>query len=370
MDRRERFLGRFALPLLAGGEVHVGRPLDRDDLEALCRITAAGSALAAELEQHWRARAAELWLWPSPPCVLERGSLRLLSAAHNILALGHPDLEPRLGRGRALQRVEAFTRACLAAPVPADQAILVARHALLERLLDLSRRDVTVRFWLGRERFLGTEPPARFTAWPSLRRVEQEARVTQWLQSGLSVTQENLLEGLLQQSPVTDLLSPHRSRPPFSWLHIYRTLASPRLCRLVAYELLQIGLPVVEPPMVAAFWELYAEPLSRLRSVALRTVLHFLLYLQTLELLAPAPAVGPESTNPQLEQRREGATLLVAAARLGLLPGEAQLCDAAVARRLEKRVERWQRRLAPERLAEVSGWLADAVGPGGGPEVV
>src|SRR4051812_18747137 len=97
------FVGRFLLPLVKGGTLHVGRPLGPKAIAAMVRTWRAGARRAfssledmaeedaiAELGRLRQARARALvYDAGTPP--LDETTIRLGAAVHNLLALGHPD---------------------------------------------------------------------------------------------------------------------------------------------------------------------------------------------------------------------------------------------------------------------------------------
>lgn len=99
-------VSRFLLPLVTGGQVHVGRPLDRKAVAALVagwastdarkRFAQLGPEELRAGEDLTKARAAHartLLLDPRPP-PLDESTLRLGAALHNLLLLSHPAFSP------------------------------------------------------------------------------------------------------------------------------------------------------------------------------------------------------------------------------------------------------------------------------------
>ena len=333
-ERIDAFLGRFMLPMVGGGEVHVGQPLDADDLQQLIEYVGLRDEQVMGIEATCLQRAAELWIFPVQPR-LNATALRLTVAAHNLLFLSHPtSARWRVGkRGRG--RIEGFIRSCLELPGPASDSELVERHIFLGHVVRIMRMDTEIKFWLGSYNFVGQQPPPRLLRFPQLRRVRESRRRVSWLGSELSPTQLELLTLLFWASPLTDLLNPDRLAPPFSWLPVRRYLSSRWVARLVCQRYLERGLPAVVPAMARAFWELTAGEVSG-RQEALRTVgalaahLLALYYLnrdptaeETEQLLAGAPETSLES-------------VLVASSRCGILPTSSSLADTEVAARLDQ----------------------------------
>lgn len=242
------FLPRFVLPLLQGGEVHVGAPLAprltkplTDDVASTLDATAEGQLLSQVRHQYL------LRLHPlvSPPLLADdTGALMMLVALHDLLFLLHPAAS-RLSRVQHRQLVRwtelrslraaaqlpvasvGFTEATLgpsvritsAAEHPTDaqlQDLLLGRHSLLGCLPQLMRRDLRLTTWLGEHTYRGMVPRAGFFGRQQRRRPaqesspeqEQETEVAIWAElAGLSPPDGGLvLPALLKASPLTALL--------------------------------------------------------------------------------------------------------------------------------------------------------------------
>src|SRR5437870_5456543 len=85
---RSTFVRGFLLPLVAGGEVHVGAPLGARGLSRLLEGARDERAEAEVQDARW-AVASELQLRPIPPA-LDEEALRLAAAVHDLLFLYHP----------------------------------------------------------------------------------------------------------------------------------------------------------------------------------------------------------------------------------------------------------------------------------------
>lgn len=258
----ESFLERFMLPLLVGGEVEVGEPLDAADLKTLSACCATPDGLADVLVPIAAARtrvAEHCWLYPVA-VELDEEALRLATGLHNALFLGHPGTQEIFVRRAALDRVVAFSARCLALGAPPTAARLVARHSVLARLVDLERTDVELRFWAGRRTFIGMEPPARLLAWSGLRRVHQRRHTVGWLSSELADGQRQLVDLVFWHSPLTALLTPERPFPGFSLAGVFPYLAQRDVSRAVCQRYLELGLARVGPVLAREFWRLAAAP--------------------------------------------------------------------------------------------------------------
>lgn len=242
------FLPRFVLPLLQGGEVHIGAPLAprltkalTDDVASALDATAEGQLLSQLRHQHL------LRLHPlvSPPLLADdTGALMMLVALHDLLFLLHPE-SSRLSHVQHRQLVRwtelRALRAAAQLPVasvstiespqsssagtpPAKehpssaqlQDLLLGRHSLLGCLPQLTRRDLRVTTWLGEHTYRGMVPRAGFFGGRQRRRPAQESskeqeqvtEVALWAElQGLSPADGGLvLPALLKASPLTALL--------------------------------------------------------------------------------------------------------------------------------------------------------------------
>jgi hypothetical protein len=254
MKKLEDFLTRFVQPLVAGGDAHVGAPIDEARAAAWSEEIAAVGAAAEAIDQAREAIAAELCVRP-PRLVFGAEELRLAMALYNALALAHPATSTWTARSGARPRVLAVSRALCSLPPPSGQAGLVARHTLLWQLPALSRQDTTVRWWTGKAEFRGQRPPRRLTAWPGLRNVRVDpARVP--VHELLGFEEGILLHAaLLDASPLTDVLHPDRAAPGFAWGHAGTVLADVELARLVAHAWIAPDRVTATLPAAAAAWE-------------------------------------------------------------------------------------------------------------------
>jgi hypothetical protein len=266
------FVGRFLLPLVKGGTLHVGRPLGPRAIATMVQVWRPGarrsfSSLEDMAEEdattelarlrHARARAL-VYGAGAPP--LDETSVRLGAAVHNLLALGHPDLGDSLGMGlahRALaRRQEQIVEVTL--PIadlgpPASEEEALRRHSLLARLGDITRTEHTVEYWAGRRRFVGRQPPSTLLALPRLRRVATTSTRRLWFREiGVPVCGRPLWIALHRASPLGEALDPGRLDPPLAWERILPVLRFPTLCRVVAGQWLELGLESAGAALVAA----------------------------------------------------------------------------------------------------------------------
>ena len=341
MGRAEAFLSGFVHPLVAGGEVHVSSPLDAEDVvELRAEATLGGDpTLTSEalqaVDRARQARVAALWLHPVPT-PWDETAIALSVGVHNLLFFSHPDAKRwSVSRRRSQQVLELTARLLQRGPCATVEEVL-ARHTILANLSHLSRTDVVVDYWAAVEEFRGQRPPRRLMRWPRLRRVRPSARTLSWLhEDKLSDDQLQLLGSLFALSPLTDLVTPHRTSPAFSWEPHARYLQHPQLARLLCHLYLEAGLPRVGPALARAFWELAAARPRRPAAVAI--VCQFLLYLialHQLPRLEPEPLAGASVDDPVSSL----ASVLVAAADCHLLPDGEALGSGELLQRLQQQI--------------------------------
>lgn len=354
----EQFLAGFALPLVQGGEVHVGRPLDAEDLHTLQTelvITTTESSAVAEARTR---RAARLWLYPVPGA-LTGPELALLAGVHNLLFMSHPRAGSFGVGARGEEQLQSYTRRLLAQQVPQQDEGLVARHTLLGSLSGLTRVDVELSYWAGSYTFEGRRPPARLLRWRGLRRVREARTTVRWVDTDLSRVQLELLVLALAQSPLTDALTPLRQVPPFSWVRIAPLLQRPALARLVAHRYLELGLERIGPALATALWTDARRAAEPGVGPALRTAAGLVGYLYaSLALGRGAPDEPPGVVPGAPEESLAG--VLVAAQGCGLVPAGPALGLA------ETRVGGWVEAVRGglgQDLAALSARLQHAVAP-------
>lgn len=328
------FLTSFVLPLVRGGEVHVGRPVSAADLEEFERqLPHAGECVLA-VDEARSDVLAELVVRP-PAQVLGREELALAACVHNLLFLGHPRTASWSVSTAAERRVLAAAHEFAAQPLAEDRLTLLARHGLLHNLFALSRVDVTVSWWTGRATFRGQTPPARLTTWRNLRRVREEFHQTSFDELFGAVEIAPVLAALLRRTPLTHLLGGQQGLPLLYWEDAVLILRDAELARAVAYRALRASDPrllVAGPAWMAAAFE---QMLERSPAAAdVRAVSAFLVHLNALLALAELAEPEPATRSPLLttllaperaSQRPRGLTTLLA------LPAALRLVDRRLA---------------------------------------
>jgi hypothetical protein len=319
------FVSTFLLPLVQGGKIHVGRPLGPRAVERLKRLLGgvpAGADPISMLATCRRAVAMRFLRGAAPP-PLDETSLRLGAALHDLLALGHPALEGR-GAERRQERIAGAALALATLPPPTSETEAVNRHSLLGRVPEIVRSDSTVHFWLGRQSFVGRSPPRRVTALPGLRRVRVEVTKRAWLREiGIPAAARPAFLALNVASPLGEALDPLRLEPPLAWSRILPVLRFPALARVVAGQMIEIGIDKAGDALAAALLRFasFQEPPSSVpaSAQAVAFALRFLAHVVWLDVLfassAPRAAAAAAAGGPGTEAGVELAVMMAAAER-------------------------------------------------------
>ena len=147
----------------------------------------------------------------------------LAAVLNDLIQTTHPGFDAMLRRSSPGKLLGVLDATLDRIPNPSSVGESLSRHTLFSRVLEVTRTDVTLAWWTGKQTFLGTEPPARLKAWPELRRVE-ETRLPRGLVelpgSGGVVSGTGFLGTLskfLERTPLTDLATLDRKEPAFQW---------------------------------------------------------------------------------------------------------------------------------------------------------
>ena len=162
LDWASAFLGRFALPLVSGGQASVGVPLLQKGTERLLKAVTTGldaTTIGVALSKARQRQLAELGIISDTPLLAtDRESIRLLCALHDALFLFHPrgrELATSRRAGLLQQVRRQLVTAAEALPEPDVAAarsglaltMLLERHSLLAGLWPLrpamTQRPVT-----------------------------------------------------------------------------------------------------------------------------------------------------------------------------------------------------------------------------------
>jgi hypothetical protein len=294
------FLDGFVRPLVAGGELHVGRPLTAVDVQRFDDELPHAS-VAAEAVDDARADVLAALIARPPPMILGADELALAAALHDGLVLAHPDADGALVTDRMRKKVAATALALASQPPSRERIRVLARHALLHNLFALGRDDLLVSWWTGHARFLGQKAPARLTAWRGVRRVREEVTRAGFDELLASPDVAPITAALVRRTPLTQLLSSHPAAPPLHWEDAAFLLRDAELARAIAYQVVDASEPRFElsgPARLAAALEPMLERNPPAADV--RVVVAFLVHLAGLAAMAESLVSEPAAKSPVL----------------------------------------------------------------------
>jgi len=276
------FMSNFVVPLVAGGKLNVGRPIDHNELRTFEDNLGHATVPLIEVDEARAVVLSQLIVRP-PALVFDSDELHLAAAIHNLLFLAHPRTDSWMitesGQRKVLDSAIAFA----ARPMTNNRTRLLARHALLHNLFDVSRTDVKITWWTGSSEFHGQRPPGRLLRWKSVRNVREEFTIASYEVLLGTIEASPVVASLLRRSPLTHLLSVGRNGPPLHWEDAAYLLRDPELSRAVAYRAIDGTDPHVIVAAPAALAAAFEQMLSRAPVEAdLRVVAAFLVYLNVL----------------------------------------------------------------------------------------
>ena len=213
----DRLFTTFLAPLVLGGAM---RPVKAfggknalsigerspSDVDALSRTQLARVRIARKLAPIDRFE-------PAP----NANEWALAAMLHDLVQATHPGFNAVFRRSGPLRIMNVIEKTLERVPPPRTAGDALSRHTWMSRMFELARTDVEVKWWTGSETFLGEEPPARLTAWPELRRVQQTRTPRPLMDlptAGGAVDAArftSVVEALLSRTPLTDLVD-HQSR--------------------------------------------------------------------------------------------------------------------------------------------------------------
>ena len=226
------FTRDFALPLLAGGDVHIGpaiRPADFHEMLGAVHTLRTGPLLLAR-----QARAQHLIADPGLPDP-DGEELALWTGLYNVLALDHPERDRVWARNTTWQRVELAARYWLQLSRPDHFDAALVRHVSVDAFIDLMRRDQVLAGPDGEQRFVGQEVPRRRLRWavPGAFSVRDEQ--VPWWTTAHAPEAERLLQDVLWASPMTCLLRPRQAPPGWNPLTAAPFLQQRAFTRVVCH---------------------------------------------------------------------------------------------------------------------------------------
>ena len=272
----ERLFTTFLAPLVLGGTM---RPLkafggknalsigDRtpSDFDTLSKTQLARVRIARKLAPVDRFE-------PAP----NANEWALAATLHDLVQATHPGFNAVFRRSGPARILSVIEKTLDRIPPPRTAGDALSRHTWLSRMFELARTDVEVKWWTGSETFLGEEPPARLTAWPELRRVQQTRTPRPLMDlpsSGGAVDMSRfttVVEALLARTPLTDLATVNRAAPLFTWRHENLTLCATNAGRTVILRAFaQLPERQVDAALGRATRQLFASKALRAVSLAI-----------------------------------------------------------------------------------------------------
>ena len=246
----DRLFRDFMAPLVLGGEMRPGRPIGGKNALALGPFT---DVLDKELLSHVDLARVRLARRLAPVDRLEPPTPEdwtLAAGIHDLVHSAHPELTG-VFRGKAPSRlVEVVTLTAERVAPAATVKAALSRHTWFSRVLEITRTDTNVSFWVGKRTYLGEDPPGRLLAWPELRRVQVEKlprHLVELPDVGGHVPAQEFQAGLtawLHKTPLTDVATCARDAPSFVWSPETLSLVSSRAGRTLALRALAEGIPL------------------------------------------------------------------------------------------------------------------------------
>jgi hypothetical protein len=170
----------------------------------------------------------------------------LAAVLHDLVQSTHPGFDAVFRRSGPKRILDVIDKTLERIPPPVNVGDALSRHTWFSRMFELARTDIDVKWWTGSERFLGTDPPARLTAWPEFRRVTQTRTPRPLMDlptSGSAVDMQRFMwvtESFLRKTPLTDLATVDRAMPLFAWSHENLSLSSTHSGRTIVIRSLAL----------------------------------------------------------------------------------------------------------------------------------
>ena len=276
------FLEFFVLPLVAGGEMHVGRPIDVRRLEELERELPEASLPLVAIDEAREAVLSNLVVRP-PALVFDLDELYLAASVHNLLYLAHPDAEAFSLSQSVRAKVVATAQHFAARSRTGNRRKVMARHALLHNLFDIGRTDLKITWWTGSATYLGQPIPRRLLRWPDLRRVQETETHVGFRDLFQGADIAAVLVALVRRSPLSQLLYSGDDGPHLHWEDAVFLLRDAELARSIAYNSIRARDSPARLAIPARFAAGFEQMLERTPSESdVRTVAAFLVHLNCL----------------------------------------------------------------------------------------
>lgn len=243
----DRLFSTFLAPLVIGGAMIPGKPIGGKQALSLGDgrpPTDVDLAAHAGLARVRVARKlAPVDTFDAAPTAHEWA---LAAVLHDLVQSTHPGFDAAFRRSGPRRILDVIDKTLERIPPPSDVGETLGRHTWFSRMFELTRTDVDLKWWTGSERFLGTDPPARLTAWPEFRRVTQ-TRIPRPLMdlptSGSAVDANRfarIAQTFLLKTPLTDLATLDRATPAFVWTQENLTFAATQAGRTIVSRALAL----------------------------------------------------------------------------------------------------------------------------------
>jgi hypothetical protein len=305
----DRLWETFLAPLVLGGTTRPGKPIGGKNALSIGDMRPPSDSVTLSLVDLARVRIARqlapIDRFEQAPTATEWALAALL---HDLVQATHPGFDAAFRRSGPKRILDVVDKTLQVLPSPVDTGDALSRHTWLSRMFALARTDIDLKWWTGSSMFLGTDPPARLTAWPEVRRVQQTKTPRLLMElptSGSAVDPDRfaqVVQQLLQKTPLTDFATIDRAAPGFVWTHENLTFSSTRSGRTIALRALAL-LPdrVVDAALGGATRQLFASNAVRALMAAVDLLRERALGAATLRLQGdkdPEPlALGPEATD-------------------------------------------------------------------------
>ena len=243
----ERLFSTFLGPLVLGGTMRPGKPIGGKNALALGEHRQPSDVDLLSRTELARVRVARKLapidtLNPAPSAT----EWALAAVLHDLVQSTHPGFDATFRRSGPKRILDVIEKTLEHIPAPANVGDTLSRHTWFSRMFELARTDIDLQWWTGSERFLGTEPPKRLTAWPELRRVT-ETRTPRPLMdlptssAAIDPTRFAMaIETFLRKTPLTDLATLSRAVPAFAWNHENLSLAATNAGRTIVTRALAL----------------------------------------------------------------------------------------------------------------------------------
>lgn len=217
----EQLAERVLVPLVLGGELRPLPPFGARRARKFSeRLYVVESELKTKLSSARLALARGLCPLDALPEISPE-HWRLVLALNDLLQATHRHLNRSFARDPQLRLLAMVDQTIDLAGAPETLSEALQRHTTFARIFEVVRCDEHVAWWAGSRSYWGARAPARLSAWPRLRRVEQRRETValvelaapepwagRWLES---------LARWVKASPLTDLATASRKLPEFVW---------------------------------------------------------------------------------------------------------------------------------------------------------